>query len=288
MSTDSNFNRILSRIFTNPTFKSIVKFGEGEYLIQKLKKYNNYLSVQPCETARDILKQAYTYLSSNYRNEYIYKNTIANKIILGRHNLNTTTLLSEFKVGGSIADMLMLNGTSTVYEIKTELDSPEKLLKQIGDYKKAFTKIYLVTHHSLSQKYLQFIENSNVGLLSLNSKFQLSVHKEANAEYDCLDNFIMLRCLRKPEYTAIIKKHFGVIPLVSNIKYFTICQELVQNINPIEFHSLMLEELKKRCTIEKEFIYDDKLPFELKHICLCLNPSKTEYNNLFKFLNKPL
>jgi len=286
MGINSNFNRTLSRIFTNPTFKSIVRSGESESVSVQLKKYQSLLSVEDAGVSiKDVLQKAYVYLSRNYRNEYIYKNTIANKILLGRHNLNTATLLSEFKVGGSIADLLLLNGTSTVYEIKTELDSPDKLKKQIDDYKKAFARIYLVVHHTLIDKYLQLVEDSAVGLLSLSSRFQLTTVKEAETNYDYLDNSVMMRCLRKGEYSSIIRKHYGTIPSVSNIKYFGACMKLAIDIDPVIFHSLQLNELKKRIPVEKECLQSDLLPPELKHICLCLNPTKFEYDNLFHFLN---
>ena len=289
MGINSDFNRTLSRIFTNPTFKNIVKSGEGESVSEQLKKYQSLLSVEDADVSiKDVLQKAYVYLSRNYRNEYIYKNTIANKILLGRHNLNTATLLSEFKVGGSIADLLLLNGTSTVYEIKTELDSPDKLKKQIDDYKKAFARIYLVTHHTLTDRYLQLIEDSAVGLLSLSGRFQLTTVKEAETNYQDLDNSVMMRCLRKGEYSSIIRAYYGTIPPVSNIRYFTACLELAMAIDPVIFHALLLNELKKRMPAEKECLQSELLPPELKHICLCLNPTKFEYDNLFQFLNMPV
>ena len=41
------------------------------------------------------------YLGRNYRNEYVAKNTIINNILLGRHSVNTATMLNELKVAGS-------------------------------------------------------------------------------------------------------------------------------------------------------------------------------------------
>jgi hypothetical protein len=288
MALSSDFNRTLSGIFTNPTFKSLLKSGDNDYFIKKIKKYNSLLSVSPNNTVKDAIKEAYIYLSRNYRNEYIYKNTIANKILLGKHNLNTATLISEYKVGNSIADLLLLNGTSTVYEIKTELDSPDKLKKQIEDYKKAFCKIYLVTHHSLVTRYLQMIEYENIGLISLSGRFQLSTIKEAQQNEEFLEIETMMRCLRKSEYSSIIKKYYGCLPNISNIHFFSTCLEMAKKISPKNFHDLMTAELKKRSPNEKEFLNSINLPAELKHICLCINPTKQEYNNLLNFLNQNL
>lgn len=43
-------------------------------------------------------------------------------------------MIPEFNVGASKADLAVFNGTSTVYEIKSEIDSTERLKSQMGDY----------------------------------------------------------------------------------------------------------------------------------------------------------
>ena len=77
-------------------------------------------------------------LIKEYRNEYIFKNTIANKIIKGRHRLSNVTYINEFRVVNSICDVAIFNGTSSAYEIKTELDNFDRLENQLADYKKGF------------------------------------------------------------------------------------------------------------------------------------------------------
>ena len=286
MKQNSDFNRSLSQIFSPPVFKTILKTGHCDYFFDKLKRYQSVLCLETHQKVKDVFQSAYSYLSRHYRNEYIYKNTIANEILLKRHNLNTTTMLSEFKIASSIADLLLLNGTATAYEIKTELDSPDKLKKQIHDYQKAFPKVYLVTHYSLAEKYLLALGMNSVGLLSLNDQFMLSTLKEAVVDYSSLDVVVMMKCLRKAEYTSILQQYYGFIPKVSNIHYFSSCLELAIDMDSSVFYSLMLVQLKQRIPISKDYLKFGALPRELTHLCLCLNPSVTEYNNLFRFLNK--
>jgi hypothetical protein len=285
MVVNNDFNRSLSRIFTNPVFKQIAQSGGSDYFMTKLKKYDSQLSIDPGTQVKDVIENAYGYLSKNYRNEYVYKNTLINKILLGRHSLNTSTMLNEFKVANSIADTVIINGTSTVYEIKTELDSPDKLQKQIEDYRKAFAKIYLVTHHSLADRYMSLIGESKVGLLCLSGRFKLSVAKEAEEDFSSLNNDVMMRCLRKDEYSSIVKSHFGALPNVSNINFFKECLSLVGQIDSKTLYELMILQLRKRKPAESDSLQSDTLPRELKHICFCINPTKAEYNNLFNFLN---
>lgn len=285
MKSKNDFNRSLSRIFTNPVFKSITQSGSSDYLLEKLKKYDNLLSVEPGMQVKNIIVNAYGYLSKNYRNEYLYKNTILNNILLGRHSVRTATMLNEVKIGNSIADIVIINGTSTVYEIKTELDSPDKLHKQIQDYKKAFTKINIVTHHSLSQKYLSLLEGTSIGLLSLSGRFNLTELKNAEKDISCLCNDTMMRMLRKDEYSHIISNLNGRLPEVSNIKFFSECLKIVSSVNPENLHKMVFQQLKRRIPQEAQTLESADLPKELKHICLCLNPTQKEYNNLFTFLN---
>ncbi|MBU5889902.1 sce7726 family protein, partial [Vibrio cholerae O1] len=77
------------------------------------------------------------------RNEYFYKNTLLNKLLLGKHSLNTTTAITEIPINKSKADFILINGKAVVYEIKTGLDSFERLESQIEDYFKAFVNVYV-------------------------------------------------------------------------------------------------------------------------------------------------
>lgn len=285
MPTASDFNRSLSRLFTNPVFKQIIKSGNNSFILSKLKKYDSQLSLNHGMQVKQVLANAYKYLGRNYRNEYLYKNTIVNNILLGRHSIRTATMLNEFKVGSSIADVVVLNGTSTVYEIKTELDSPDKLQKQIEDYRKVFVKTFLVTHHSLANKYLELIKGKSTGLLALSDQFRLSVIKDATEDYShlCIDT--MMRCLRKEEYTSIVKEVHGDIPKVSNINFFRECLAIANNSDSSVIYDKMLKQLKRRSLITSSFLESEQVPKEIKHICLCINPSKQEYNRLIHFLN---
>lgn len=285
MVATSDFNRSLSRIFTNPEFKRIAFYGRNEYFLSQLKKYDKLLSIDTGMLVKDVIENAYGYLSKNYRNEYVYKNTILNNILLGRHNLRTATMLNEFKVGSSIADTFIINGTSTIYEIKTELDTPDKLKKQISDYQKVCAKIYIVTHHTLVKKYASLLENTSVGLLSLSGRFNLSMEKEAVMDHTNFCNTTMMKTLKKEEYSNLIITYTGSIPNVSNIHFFSKCLSIVNDIENNVLHDMVIAQLRKRKPIEIDLLQTNQIPKEIKHICHCINPNKLEYTNLLNFLS---
>lgn len=72
-------------------------------------------------TVGDVFDQAFEILKvAGQRDEYIYRAAISQKILMGTHSLRTASMLNEFRAGSSKADLVILNGTATVYEIKSE------------------------------------------------------------------------------------------------------------------------------------------------------------------------
>ncbi|MGM0588017.1 MAG: sce7726 family protein [Bacteroidota bacterium] len=252
---------------------------------KKVRKYQKLLG-KNFENRRDVLESMYSYMLKNYRCEYVYKNFIANKILLGIHSLNTSTLLDEFKIGSSFADLVFVNGSSTVYEIKTELDSPDRLSDQLSDYKKAFGKVYVVTHINEVDKYREIVSGSSIGLIALSRRNHLSRVKEASNDFTDLDIETMFKCLRKNEYSNILNKYFGYTPDVGNMSYFRESLKMAQKIDTIDFHKLMNVELKKRKPREVSVYDNTELPNSLVKICLSIDPSQEQYNKLFQYLGR--
>ena len=212
--------------------------------------------------------KGYNLLFVLYRNEYIYKNTIINDLLIAKFGLETTTALNEFKTNRSIADLVLLNGSSKVFEIKTELDTPSRLEGQINDYKKVFEEIYIVTYHSLIDKYINLIDKE-IGIISLSEDLKLTTIREPNKNSN-FDNTAILKCLRKPEYINVLKRHFGFIPETTDVKFYRACKDLILKIPSKTLHDLMLVELKKRKIREEKLLSAKSTPEYLKYICYTL------------------
>lgn len=282
----SDLNKSISAVFSVPTFKEVFKYGHSNCFLEKLAECRKPMGIRKNSKVKSIITKAYQYLSINYRNEYLYKNIISNRLLLEMHDLNHASIIDEFRIANSIADILIINGTNTIYEIKTELDSPGKLRKQITDYKKVSPKINLVTHHSLVDRYSDLLsKEDSIGLISLKEDSSFDVVQESKPDTLNLCVKTMMSTLTKSEYTDIIFDYFGYLPKVSNIRFYKDCQSLVEQLDPKEFHSLMLSKLTNRRIVKSKLIKSHRTPIELKHICLSLNPSKVEYENLYNFLN---
>ena len=278
--------RVYANMFSTSKFKQLVEDCDISYLASKYSKYKP-ISDTPILTVGDFYKYIYNVLMLSYRNEYVYKNLIINKILLGRHSLKTATVLNEFRIGKSIADLVLLNGTSKVYEIKTELDSQYRLDSQLADYRKVFEHIYIVTHVSLADKFAQ-LANDKIGILALTRNKTLSVIREAQKCTDYLDSSVIIKCLRKQEYTNIIKQFFGEIPIARQVDYYSVCKEWFAKIPSEALHNMMVVELKKRTIREKDKFISDNAPQELKYLLWNLDFNENNYEQLTKMMNVEL
>jgi hypothetical protein len=79
-------------------------------------------------------------------NVYFGERKIKYHLSLRHMNNEDEVSVFEFNVGSSRLDYARINGHSYAYEIKTELDSLEKLEKQISDYSQVFEYIHVVCH----------------------------------------------------------------------------------------------------------------------------------------------
>lgn len=145
-----------------------------------------------------LISEIYHFMSKSYRNEYFYQNTLLNKLLLGRHSLNTTIALTQIPISKSKADFILINGKAIVYEIKTELDTFERLETQLRDYYKAFDHVCVVTSEGQYDKlntHRSRILHFNTELLR-GDKHTREDFIEALAEIDFYERY----CREHPDY----------------------------------------------------------------------------------------
>lgn len=274
--------RVLSQIFSPSIFQKIVREEDSSIYDKKIVKflncglYNNNL---------ELIKFLYKSLQKQYRCEYIYKNSIFIDIIKS-YGLKNTLTFNEFKIGYSKADLVLLNGSIRIYEIKTELDDLSKLSKQLLDYQKFADKVFIVTDAKNLKKLTSEYTNSNIGIIFLTSNNRLETIKEANRNCLSFDFDTIFKTLRKNEYLEIVQGHFGNIPNVPNTKIFRVCYELLSQLDIVYFQKQVLEKLKERKISEPKLLKSTKTPQELKHICNILDFNKQEYQKLYTFLSQ--
>lgn len=275
-------NIILNKIFTKATFNKLISENKCQPYSSIISDYlydinlkNNY----------QIIKEIYEFMNKEYRNEYYYKNTLINKLLIGRRRLNTTTALTEVPIYKSKADFILINQNAVVYEIKTELDTLDRLEQQLSDYYKAFTRVCVVTYQGNYKKVYELLKDTNVGIYILTEKNTISVRKKSVEDSSYLEYDVIFKILRKNEFENILLDYYGELPSATPAFYYDECFKLMLDIEINKLHKYMLNELKKRIYIEKEnFI--KSVPYELKFLIYFSEYKQLDYDKLNKFLEK--
>ncbi|MFZ5969406.1 MAG: sce7726 family protein [Bacillota bacterium] len=270
---------LLNRVFTRNTFKELLEEHTEETYVTAIKRYVND---SEDKDNRQLISEIYQELKKNYRNEYFYKNTLLNKLLLGVHSPKTTTALTEVPVFKSKADFILINGKAVVYEIKTELDNFERLGTQLNDYYKAFNHVAVVTCESNYKAIEKKLSGTPVGIYLLTHRNSLSEKKKPIEDNSCLDLNTIFKILRKSEYESILLTHYGQLPNVSQFNYYSTCKQMFFQIDTQAAYKLFLKELKKRNYIDIDLYAN--VPYELKFLMYFSNLKKVDYHNLKIFL----
>lgn len=209
-----------------------------------------------------LISEVYQFMSESYRNEYFYRNTLLNKLIISRNRLKTTTALTQIPISKSKADFILINGKATVYEIKTELDTFDRLETQLRDYYKGFDHVCVVTSAEQFDRASSLLAGTPVGILALTPINTISptLRKEPIENNTSLDYNTIFKMLHKNEFENILLQYYGSLPKTTQAFYYGKCLEQFYAIPILDAYTLALKQLKKRNRIEiREF---EKVPYE--------------------------
>lgn len=278
--------RSIARIFSRPVYRGLAEGRIATPLQRVLDQHVLGLGATDV-TIASVFECAYEHLTKNYRSEYVYKNTIVQKIVFGQYAPSTTAFLSEFNVGSSKADAVVLNGTSAVYEIKTQYDSLSRLPTQLSDYGKVFDHITVVTHEDGAQG-IERAAPAHVGILVLERRGRLKTIRSAMSNVGNIENDAIFRCLRRDEYQRILYRTFGKIPTVAPSLFWHACEEEFRKLPAAAAHKEMVTELRKRTTNRAKVDLVSSLPKSLRALGLAEPLSLTRGKSLLENLSLPL
>lgn len=276
--------RLLAGLFSNASLRGLCHpVSNSNSFIDGVQSMLNV----PAEgqTLRSLLEQGYQELLQNYRHEYVFKSALFKDFILKHYAIESTILLSEFRIGNSIADAVLVNGTNKVFEIKTELDSPFRLDSQIHDYKKAFSEVYLVVHQKQAERYAKVI-SPEIGLLCFSEDQGFLEFKKAKQDISQLEIYAMVKSLRKDELSSLVIGLTGEKPNATPVKLFKTCLEIVKSFLPEQVQMEYLQIIKKRINpAVNEKVLSDKVPSFLKFFCYTENIKEKDYLHLLNSLD---
>ena len=270
----------LNKIFTIPYLDSI----------QNSRHFQSILSdknISLPATYKSVISDLYQELKLNHRNEYFYKNELLNSLLIQNGKISFCSALTELPVANSKTDMIFIdeNNVGTVYEIKTELDTLNRLESQIQDYYKAFSYIYVVTSANHLHQLEQVLEGTNVGIIELTNDNEFVYRKEAAYNANSLSHDVLFRILRKKEFESIVLKYFGKLPGVSDFVYYGTCLELLKNLDIVLFQKEGMSCLRKRNLIRDVESFTDNVPYELSFYGYFSKKYRNKWDMLGNFLD---
>lgn len=274
---------ILNKVFTRTMLRHFIE-GKTDNVYSSVVR--RYVKDVEQKSNRELLSEIYSEIKSNYRNEYFYKNSLLNKLLLGVHSVNTTTALTEMAIAKSKADFVLINGKAVVYEIKTELDNLERLCSQIEDYYKAFDHVAVVSYEKNLQQLQSVLAcvDKPVGIYVLRKNGKLGMVQRPGKYTASLEKETLFKLLRKGEYEDILFHRYGYLPEVTQFRYYAACKQLFLQMPIEESYLLVLKVLKKRMQLEKEEFV--KVPYELKFLAYFMELKSSDYVKLEAFLER--
>lgn len=278
VSSDMDRMRLYSSLFSRRTINNILSYGDFSDINRVWQICDRHNPNYEGATYAEYFVGLYNALIQNYRCEYIFKNEVVNKILLRHFTNQDTVAFSEFRVNQSIADLAMFNGTSRVYEIKTDHDSDKRLAHQLADYHNLFERCYIVVSRE-SKPHYESIIPSSVGIITLERASHSLIHhvERESMQKDTVDVHTMMRSVRTSEYMNITKKVRGFIPDVSIFDMFNVCEELLFTADNKKVNKAFIAEIKKRKT---NTIDIRSFEMSLRQLCLATNITKEQYQLL--------
>lgn len=284
-SNKQNVAALLARLFSPSLFREMARQGRSPLFSRLIRELipmgicsSEMYVGELFDSAFDVLKRA------EFRNEYVYKAAIAHKILLGRHSLKSAVMVNEFRVGNSKADAVIINGTSSVYEIKSERDSLSRLESQLSNYQKVFARVNVI----VGQNHLESIISSistDIGILLLSDRYQISTIREAvDASHSTCSDAIF-DAIRLDEAKKILALYGLPVPNVPNTKIAQALRQEFCKLSSEEAHEGMVQILKATRSQIPLQSFLNEIPYSIRQIVLSLGLRKLDQARVINALN---
>ncbi|MCL2414254.1 MAG: sce7726 family protein [Bacteroidales bacterium] len=274
--SDSNSDkwRSYASIFSSGNFIKLLRKNDFSFLDLKIKRLDQEFLENGIFSYLDYVKYTYKQLEKSYRNEYVFKNTVINKLLIQEYGTKDTIAINEFNAGNSVADLVIFNGNSKVFEIKSKFDSKKRIDGQISNYQKLFNECYVVVEHKHLSRYISL--PSQIGIFTMQlERGRLVLHKERDAiENRKIDPYLVMRSVKTQEYKNIVREYLGYLPEMNAFNMFSICDAVITQIPPEHLNQLYIEEVKKRKSNTAKL---KKFNSALRQICLSLKLTEQQY-----------
>jgi hypothetical protein len=284
--TDATRMSAISRLFSPGVFREMATRGRSS-LFARLA-HQAALPAPKKATVGDAFDVAFALLrQSGVRNEYVYRAALTHNVLLGTHSLKTASMLTEFRVGTSKADLAILNGTGTVYEIKSDRDSLTRLASQVTNYRKVFAKIYVIAGNAHVDDIMARMPH-DVGVMALERWDRIRTVRDAADRPDLVCPVTICQSLRTAEARALLRNLNVAVPEVPNTLMHGALKECFARLDPAQAHAEMVKTLKKSRNLEPLSALVDSLPESLQPAALSVQIRRVDHVRLLSAIETPL
>lgn len=235
----------MTRLFSPGVIREMALTGRSPLFSRLLEMSGVSKRCRSDATVADAFDSAFDILKiAGYRDEYVYRAALTHRVLMGTHSLKTACMLSEFRVGACKADLVILNGSATVYEIKSERDTLARLVHQVDSYKRVFARVFVIGSESHVPTILAAVPD-DVGVMLLSSRYHISTVREAEDRPDRICPTTLFESLRANEAGSILKSLQIALPQVPNTQRHAAMRELFRTLEPTAVHRAMVVTLKR-------------------------------------------
>jgi hypothetical protein len=262
--------------------------GRSPLFVRLLKKTPIADDLDQIDRVADAFDAALNILRrGNLRDEYVYKAALTRNILLGKHSLKTASMLREFRVGPCKADLAILNGTATVYEIKSERDSLSRLESQIAAYMQVFAKVFVIAGENHIDAVLARTP-PEVGVMCLSKRHSISTLREAEDRPERVSPPMILDSVRSEEAKLILRRLDVAVPEVPNTMLRAELRTSFAKLDPTKAHRAMVDVLKRTRDLRPLEDLLRSLPASLQAAACSVPLKRRDHERLVRTVNTPI
>ncbi len=274
-----------SRIFSSAQLQAIAR-GDMSFVQKIASKLDLSITTNEQLTLERVFEDIFSRMLKGYRNEYVFKNRLIESVFLKKYTNSDATLITELRVGRSVADAVLVNGSSTCFEIKTEYDSLNRLPEQISSYRKLFDKIVVIAAESHVQNLLEQVpDDIGLSLLTKNGALKV-IRKPTDHSSERIDTTVLTSTLRLKELEKLTKSLTREKLPSSNIEVYQFCNDIIANADPSLVRQGFRKVLKTCRKQNTELL--SNVPKCLKNALVSYNFTAKERNSLLSHLKFPI
>jgi hypothetical protein len=282
---------IVAAAFTRPVFRALAQ--PGPLPVAAARSLNGLADVVRGRHGRadlilgEAYDAAYGVLEKQYRCEYYFKAQVVSKVVFGRHSPRTANALLELPMGSSIADVVVVNGTTTVYEIKTDLDNFDRLDGQLDQYGTRAEYTNVVVSEGRAERATATLP-SWVGVLAVRRNGALATVRAAESRLDDLVAEHQFHLLRIEEARRAVTAATGQLIDGPTGRAWSLLREEFASLPAAEANAAVVRELRGRGAAAAELATTVGFPRSLRAMAYAQPLSRAAQGRLVKSLNMPI